>query len=142
MKRLVTWTTVIVGALLVVVPRYVLPACEYEGLPRMHCSDTAHAEMLVGALLVAAGALSIDAERLALSAASAVAACALLAVAWFMPDVHGYCASPRMPCHYGMVPAVRFVVVLGGAVLVPGAIRLGRAARAASAQPGGAPEAS
>lgn len=139
MRKVVPVTTLLAGALLVVVPRFVLPACEYRGFPRMHCSDTARAEMLIGALLLAAGALALGTSRSGLAAGSAVASCALLALAWLMPRVYGYCPSPKMPCHYGMVPSIRFIVGAGALILVPGAVLL---ARAAWARPGARPEAS
>jgi len=55
MKKLVAITALISGLLLIVVPRYVLPACEYEGYARMHCSDTARAEYFSGMTLMAIG---------------------------------------------------------------------------------------
>ena len=44
------------GVLLLVIPRFIFPACEYLGRGRMHCTDAAHGEFVVGGLLVAAGA--------------------------------------------------------------------------------------
>jgi hypothetical protein len=34
-------------------------------------------------------------------------------ISFWLPEKFGYCLSPRMPCHYGMVPAVRFLSVIG-----------------------------
>ena len=55
MKRLAGTTMILAGLLLVLVPRYILPACEFEGFSRMHCSDTAQAELVTGVLLALAG---------------------------------------------------------------------------------------
>jgi hypothetical protein len=126
MKKLVAITGVAAGLLLMVVPRYVLPPCEHGGFAGTHCSDTARAEVFLGALVLAAGALALDPKRRWVPLASAAAACILLGVAWFMPDVTGYCPSPRMPCHYGMVPGVRFIAALAAVVLIPAAVLLGR----------------
>jgi fructose-specific phosphotransferase system IIC component len=129
MKALAASAAVAAGVLLVVVPRYVLPACEYAGYPRMHCSDTARAEMILGAALIAAGALVFAARRRWPIVASAAASCVVLGLAWYMPDLYGYCASPRMPCHYGMVPGVRFVAALAGAVVVAATLLFARSTR-------------
>ncbi len=129
MRRLVAVTGIAAGLLLGVVPRYVLPACEYEGHPRMHCSDTARAELVVGALLVVAGAFASAVKRPRPVMGAAAVSCALLALAWFMPDVYGYCASPRMPCHYGMVPGIRFIAVLAGVLLIAAIVLLAKGTR-------------
>ena len=55
MKKVIAVTAIVSGLLLLLVPRYILPACEYRGHPAMHCSDTARAEYVVGALLIALG---------------------------------------------------------------------------------------
>ena len=55
MKKLAGITMILAGLLLVIVPRYILPACEFEGFSRMHCSDTAQAELVTGILLALAG---------------------------------------------------------------------------------------
>ncbi len=125
--KLIASTGIAAGLLLVVVPRYVLPACEYEGFPRMHCSDTALVERVLGGLLLAAGAIALASRRRrALAMACAAASGAILLSAWFTPDVTGYCPSAKMPCHYGMVPGVRFIVALAGIGLVTGVVLLAR----------------
>lgn len=129
MKRLAASTAVASGLLLVLVPRYVLTPCEYAGYPRMHCSDTARAELILGAALLAAGALLFVARRPWTVLAGAVVSCVLLGLAWYAPDLYGYCASPRMPCHYGMVPGVRFIAALAGAPLVAATLLLARSTR-------------
>ncbi len=118
MRRLIASTGIAAGLLLVVVPLYVFPPCERLGFARMHCSDTARAEIILGALLLTAGALAFAAKRLRSLVANAAVLCAILALAWSAPDHYGYCMSPKMPCHYGMVPSVRFIAAVAGVVLV------------------------
>lgn len=118
MKKLVALTAVASGVLLVLVPRFILPACEYEGYPPMHCSDTARAEFLIGALLVLVGVAAFFAKTAKLSLTGAGAALTLYAAAYLLPDSIGYCRSPRMPCNYGMVPAVRFISAVGAITMV------------------------
>jgi hypothetical protein len=118
MRKLVALTALATGVLLLLVPRFILPACEYEGYPRMHCSDTARAEYLVGALLVAVGCMTFFAKSLKLPLIGAITAFILYGVAYQLPDSIGYCRSPRMPCNYGMVPAVRVIAVIGAVTMI------------------------
>lgn len=118
MKKLVALTALASGVLFVLVPRFILPACEYEGYPPMHCSDTARAELLIGALLVLVGGAAFFAKKAKLSLTGAGAALILYTAAYLLPDSIGYCRSPRMPCNYGMVPAVRFIAAVGAVTMV------------------------
>ncbi len=118
MKRLAAATAIISGVLLVLVPRYILPACEYEGFPAMHCSDTAHAEFVTGGLMTAAGILIAFSKSTKALLAGAAASLILDVAAFVLPDIFGYCRSSRMPCNYGMVPGVRFVAVVGGVIMM------------------------
>jgi uncharacterized protein DUF4418 len=113
------------GALLVVVPRWVFPPCGGAGRPPMHCATTAAVEIALGVLLLAAGALLLATRGRFLERAGAWASCALLLAAGVAPSVYGYCASPKMACHYGMAPSVRLVAAVAG-VLVVAAMVLGR----------------
>ena len=124
MKKLVALTELTTGVLLLFVPRYILPACEYEGFPRMHCSDTARAEFIVGALLVLAGGMVLFARTMKPLVIAVVVSCILYGVSFGLPDLYGYCLSSRMPCHYGMVPAVRFIAVFGALVMIVAVFRL------------------
>jgi ribose/xylose/arabinose/galactoside ABC-type transport system permease subunit len=116
MRRLVAIAALAGGLLLLLVPRYILPACEYEGYSPMHCSDTARAEYLVGALLIALGAGTYAYKKAAAFIATAAASFLLYGIALWLPDAIGYCHSSRMPCNYGMVPGIRFISVLGMAL--------------------------
>jgi hypothetical protein len=116
MRYLAGLTAIISGLLLMTVPRYILPACEYEGFSRMRCSDTAQAEFIVAGLFILAGAV-----LLALKARWAVltGGCLSLAIsvsAFVLPGIFGYCHSPKMPCNYGMVPAIRLIAVISGMI--------------------------
>ncbi len=129
MKRLVAITAIVSGLLLFLVPRYILPACEYEGYPHMHCSDTAQAEYITGVLLIVigAGTLFLRTDKLALIAP--VASVIIYGVSFRLPDKIGYCQSPRMPCNYGMVPGVRFIDVIGTLVMIVAFIGLVKSVR-------------
>lgn len=129
MRKLIAFTGIAAGFLLVVVPRFVLPACEYEGFSRMHCSDTAVAVMLLGAVLAALGGVAFFLRPPWLLIANAAVACIILGAAMYMPDAYGYCASRNMPCHYGMVPGVRFVAALALLLLVFAIFLTARGAR-------------
>src|SRR5512143_1496588 len=118
MKKLVALTELTSGVLLLIVPRYILPACEYEGFPRMHCSDTARAEFIVGALLMLVGGMTFFAKTVKPTVIAALVSCLLYGVSFGLPGIFGYCLSPRMPCNYGMVPAVRFVAVVGMLLMI------------------------
>jgi Domain of unknown function (DUF4418) len=124
-KKLVAAADLGAGALLVVVPRWVFPPCGGVGRPPMHCTTTAGVELALGVLLLAAGAVVLAARGRLLVRAGAWASCALLLAAGVAPSVYGYCASPKMACHYGMAPSVRFVAAVAG-VMVVAAIALGR----------------
>lgn len=129
MKNLVAISALIGGLLLIFVPRYILPACEYEGFARMHCSDTARAEYVAGLVLIVIGAATFFSTRQVLSIVSVVVAGIVYGVAFWLPDKFGYCLSPRMPCHYGMVPGIRFIAVTGALLMVIGFIGLTRSYR-------------
>ncbi len=117
MKKLIAITAIVSGILLLVVPRFILPACEYLGHPKMHCSDTARAEFVVGALLIVLG---IASALLRLKAAGIVCSgisIILYVVAFRLPDIFGYCRSTQMPCNYGMVPGIRFIAVVSAVIM-------------------------
>jgi hypothetical protein len=112
MKKLIGTTAFIGGMLLVLIPRYIFPACEYLGHPAMHCSDTARAEYLVGALLLLTGGTTffLKSDRTVIVSASAVLVLSILA--GMAPERYGYCRSRMMACNYGMVPSIRFIAGL------------------------------
>ncbi len=131
MKKTICITALASGLLLILVPRYILPACEYvPGHPKgMHCSDTAHAEYVVGVLLISLGGITAF-----LRVKSGLIICATLSlvssiVAFLLPGIFGYCLSPQMPCNYGMVPGVRFVAVVTTIIMSIALIRIVRSYR-------------
>jgi hypothetical protein len=129
MKNLISLTAFLSGLLLILVPRYILPACEYEGYPPMHCSDTARAEYIVGALLLAAGIGAFLLKSTTTSIVSAAVSVILYVIAFLLPDKYGYCHSSQMPCNYGMVPGIRFVTSISGIIMVVAIIVLVRSIR-------------
>jgi hypothetical protein len=129
MKVAAVITMLVCGLLFILVPRYILPACEFAGYSRMHCSDTAQAEQVVGALLIALSAVTFFFKSPALTMISAVLSACFFGVAFWLPDKFGYCLSPRMPCHYGMVPAVRFLSIIGILIMAGVVFKLARSSR-------------
>ncbi len=117
MKKLVAVTAIVSGLLLLLVPRYILPACEYLGHPAMHCSDTAHAEYVVGVLLIVLGGMIAFLRSKSAALVCAAISDVLYIVAFLLPDKFGYCHSTQMPCNYGMVPGVRFVAVVSAIIM-------------------------
>ena len=124
MKKLVVVTAIVSGLLLLLVPRYILPACEYLGHPRMHCSDTAHAEFVVGVLLIVLGGMTAFLRTKSMNLVCAAISDVLYVVAILLPDKFGYCQSTQMPCNYGMVPGVRFVAVVSAIAMTVALIGL------------------
>jgi hypothetical protein len=112
MKKLIGLTAFFGGSLLVLIPRYIFPACEYLGRPVMHCSDTARAEYCIGALLLLTSCTTVffKSDRSVILSASAVLVLSILA--GMAPDKYGYCHSRMMACNYGMVPSIRFIASL------------------------------
>jgi hypothetical protein len=129
MKRLTGITAIVSGVLLIAVPRYILPACEYKGLSRMHCSDTAQAELVVGALFILAGAIVLLMKKSWATLAGGCLSVALAVSAYTMPNTFGFCHSTKMPCNYGMVPAIRLISVVSGLVAATAVIMLALRAR-------------
>jgi len=129
MKTLIVVTALMSGILLVLVPRFILPVCEYEGYPAMHCSDTARAEYVVGALLLVAGIGAFLLKSTRASIIGAVVSIILYIIAFLLPDKYGYCHSSRMPCNYGTVPAIRLIAIIGGIIMVVAIISVVRSTR-------------
>jgi hypothetical protein len=129
MKKLVSGTSLIGGFLLLIVPRYILPVCEYEGYARMHCSDTALAEYVVGVLLMVIGSGTFFLKVWWQLIIGTALACLLFVVSYWLPDLFGYCQSPRMPCNYGMVPGVRFIALTGVMLTIIALVSFVRSAR-------------
>jgi hypothetical protein len=129
MKAFAAAAAAVAGMMLLLIPRFVFPACEYLGRGRMHCTDAAHGEFVIGGLLVATG-VSLALLRPGVAAAAAAAIAALLCVAaFFVPTYTRYCANPEMPCHYGMVPSIRFIAGAVGLAEVAALTSFVRASR-------------
>jgi ascorbate-specific PTS system EIIC-type component UlaA len=124
MKKTVGIVSLISGALLLMIPRFILPVCEYAGYQPMHCSDTARAEYIVGALLIAAGAGTFVLRHAAAPLIAAAISLLLSVAASAAPAIYGYCRSAKMPCNYGTVPAVRFVAVVTAVIMIIATVHL------------------
>lgn len=124
MTRVAALGAIIAGLLLIIVPRYVLPACEFEGFSRMHCSDTAQAEVVTGVLLLLSGAVVLAIRSRWSAIAGACLSLGLSVTAYAIPDRFGYCHSPKMPCNYGMVPAIRLIAVICALLAAAGIVSL------------------
>ncbi len=122
MKKLIFITAVVSGLLFILVPRFILPACGYLGFPAMHCSDTARAEYVVGALLIVLGSATAFLKWRPVDIICAAVSIVLYIVAFLLPDKFGYCRSSRMPCNYGMVPGIRFVAVVSAVIMCGAAV--------------------
>jgi len=102
----------VIGLLLVLVPRYILPVCEYQGYNPMSCSHTAIAEMFVGFMvMVTSAGMSFSRGSESLRWLSLPILAAGVSVLW-IPEAIGYCHSSQMPCNYATVPVLRLLGVL------------------------------
>jgi len=97
------------GLLLILIPRFILPVCEFQGYQPMHCSDTARAELYAGFVLAVVGAGILRARHAAAVLVSLLLSVGISATAIILPGIYGYCKSPKMPCNYGTIPSVRLV---------------------------------
>ncbi len=100
------------GLMVLLVPRFILPVCEYQGFNPMACSHTAIAEMFVGIMVMAAATgLFFSRSGEGLRWLSFTALAAGISVIW-IPEAIGYCHSGHMPCNYGTIPVLRLLGVL------------------------------
>lgn len=105
----------LIGLLVVLVPRYILPVCEYQGYKEMSCSHTGISEMFMGVIVMAASVgmfFSKTSDTLRWSAFTIFFAGISVIV---IPEAIGYCHSSRMPCNYGTIPVLR---LLGGLIIL------------------------
>jgi len=118
----------IIGILVLLTPKYILPVCEYTGRQRMACSYTGWAEMFMGGIIMAAGFASFfsrtsDALKWLMFLSLTLAVSVI-----FIPSALGYCHSPQMPCNYGSVPMLRllgiFLAIISASGFVISARRL------------------
>jgi len=105
-------TLFLIGLMVVLIPRYILPVCEYHGYARMACSYAALSEMFMGAIVMVSS-LGIFFSK----SVEAVRWLALVTIAtgisvFLMPEAIGYCHSSSMPCNYGTIPVLRLASVL------------------------------
>lgn len=99
----------LMGLLVVLMPRYILPVCEYQGYKEMACSHTGKLEMFIGLVVMVASAgmfFSKTPETLRWQAFTILAAGLSVIV---IPEVIGYCHNSSMPCNYGTIPVLRLI---------------------------------
>lgn len=102
----------VIGLMLVLVPRYILPVCEYRGYNPMSCSHTAIAEMFLGFMvMVTSAGMSFSRGSESLRWLSLPILAAGVSVLW-IPEAIGYCHSSQMPCNYATLPVLRLLGVL------------------------------
>lgn len=97
------------GLLTVVIPRYILPVCEFNGYPAMFCSDAALYEAWVGSGIMFISLLIplIPARLVRILFSILILAAGALVL--FIPRMTGFCRNPSMPCNYGTIPALRLL---------------------------------
>jgi len=112
MRKTIGIVLFLMGLMVVLIPRYILPVCEYQGYSKMACSSTAHSEMFMG-FIVMVSSLGIFSSKsaetlrwLALTLISSGTSVLLI------PEAIGYCHSSNMPCNYGTIPVLRLTGVL------------------------------
>lgn len=112
MRKAIGIAVFLMGLVVVLVPRYILPVCEYQGYSRMACTSTGLAEMFMG-LIVMASSLGIffskSAETLRWLSFTLIASGTSVLL---IPEAIGYCHSSSMPCNYGTIPVLRLTGVL------------------------------
>lgn len=102
----------LMGLLVLLTPRYILPTCEFQGLSRMACTYTGTAEMFIGAIVMIAAVgmiLSKTYEALRWSGLTTLAAGISVIL---VPEAIGYCHNSQHPCNYGTVPMLRLLGAL------------------------------
>lgn len=97
------------GALVLFIPRFILPVCEFQGFAPMTCSHTGTAEMFMGGVMATASLGIFFSKATEAARWPALSALAAGLSVLLIPDAIGYCHSTRMPCNYGTVPALRLV---------------------------------
>jgi hypothetical protein len=118
-----------IGILVMVVPRYILPVCEYQGrlmetkmgmsIP-MKCSWTAQSELGIGlVIIVAALALLLSKQAETRKMISLILVALGIVVVLLPTTLIGVCPNPMMTCHAGALPALG---LLGGLLIIVAAI--------------------
>lgn len=121
--------TALIGILVIVVPKYILPVCEYQGklmetkmgmsIP-MKCSWTAQSELGIGLVIIVAALALIFSRQVETRKMVSVILVALGIVVILLPTtLIGVCPNPMMLCHAGALPALE---LLGGLLIIVTAI--------------------
>jgi hypothetical protein len=102
----------LMGLMVVLVPRYIFPACEYQGYSKMTCSYSAISEMFMGAIVMVSSAGIFFSKNSGTLRWLALVLIALGTSVLLIPESIGYCHSSSMPCNYGTIPVLRLLGVL------------------------------
>src|SRR5512139_780733 len=112
MQKTIGIVLFLIGLMVVLIPRYILPVCEYQGYSRMTCSSTALSEMFLGSIVMVSSLgmfFSRSGEALRwLALTLIVSGTSVLLI----PEAIGYCHSSNMPCNYGTIPVLRLAGIL------------------------------
>lgn len=110
--RIVGAVLFLAGLVVVLLPRYILPVCEYYGYPAMACSHTGMAERFIGFIVMAASCgIFLTGTREALRWLALTVLTSGVSIV-LLPEAIGYCHSNSMPCNYGTIPALRLIGAL------------------------------
>lgn len=108
MKEIIGAVSLFLGIFVILTPHLILPVCEYHGFQRMACSYTGLTEVFTGVMIIFISVgIIFSRTREAIIWLSIMLFISGLSVI-LIPQVLGYCASTRMPCNYGTVPALIF----------------------------------
>ena len=107
---------ILCAVMMVVTPLYIFIPCD----PPMHCHYSYLAEAGLAVIIAWAGLMMIAARGVeaARMLAGVTAVCGVLAIL-YPTEITGVCASPKMPCHFGLLPVWN---LLGAAVICLSAI--------------------
>lgn len=112
MNRIFAVLFFLTGLMVLLVPRFILPVCEYQGYSPMACSHTAVAEMFMGVIVMAAAiGLFFSSGSDGLRWLSFTTLASGVSVIW-IPQAIGYCHSGQMPCNYATIPVLRLLGAL------------------------------
>lgn len=108
MKEVIGAVSIFLGIFVILTPHLILPVCEYHGFQKMACSYTGLAEIFTGVMIIfiSTGIIFSKTREGAIWLSLILFVSGLSVI--LIPEVIGYCASSRMPCNYGTVPALRF----------------------------------
>jgi hypothetical protein len=110
--RVLAGAEILCALVIILVPLTVFPVCEAP----MHCHQSYMAEIGTAGVVISAALMMILAKGMeAPRMLSLVTAVAGIFIALYPSTLIGVCGSPRMPCHYGLLPVWN---LMGGALVL------------------------